>query len=93
MLFTQRLQRSNRCAMPSNAVLGTDPLGSVSTAAGEVNGQLVDLQGLFDEVNGQLLRESGRIEGLQGAVAQCAKQTKELLGARGTMDGARSYMG
>lgn len=44
----------------------------------EVNGQLVDLQGLFDEVNGQLLRESGRIEGLQGAVAQCAKQTKEL---------------
>lgn len=79
--------------MPSNAVLGTDPLGSVSTAAGEVNGQLVDLQGLFDEVNGQLLRESGRIEGLQGAVAQCAKQTKELLGARGTMDGARSYMG
>jgi len=44
----------------------------------EVNGQLSDLQGLFDEVNGQLQRECGRIERLQGAVTQCARQAKEL---------------
>ena len=45
---------------------------------GQVNSELRDLQGLFDEVNGQLLRESGRIEKLQGAVTHCAKQSKEL---------------
>lgn len=60
----------------------------------------LDLQGLFDEVNSQLQREPsasalksgksrwrcGRIERLQGAVAQCAKQAKELESLQGMLE-------
>lgn len=53
----------------------------------DVNGQLKDLQGLFDEVNHQLQHECGRIERLQGSVTQCAKQAKELLSFAAGVEG------
>lgn len=44
----------------------------------DVNCQLADLQGLFDEVNHQLQSECARIEKLQETVSLCAKQSQEL---------------
>lgn len=44
----------------------------------EVNGNLGNLQSLFDDVNHQLLTECSRIEELQETVSLCAKQGKEL---------------
>lgn len=52
----------------------------------EVNAQLADLQGLFDEVNHQLQAECGRIEKLQDTVALCARQSKELETLQGMLE-------
>jgi len=53
---------------------------------GQVNGQLADLQNLFDDVNQQLQTECGRIEQLQETVALCAKQGKELEALQGMLE-------
>merc|ERR1712187_562699 len=58
----------------------------------EVNSQLAELQGLFDDVNQQLHVECGRIAKLQETVSICVQESKELRQLQGMLEDSHKML-